>query len=44
MNEQLIEGFRVFLYGFGGVFAGLLLLMGTLQITTYLIRWFTSKK
>lgn len=44
MIEQLKEALRVFLFGFGGVFAGLILLMWVIQITTVMLRLLTPKK
>ncbi len=44
MSEQIKEAFRVFLFGFGGVFTGLILLMWGIKISTLLIRLFTSRK
>lgn len=44
MMEQWKDALKIFLFGFGGVFAGLILLMWAIQLTAFIVRLFTAKK
>jgi hypothetical protein len=40
--QQWSDGLRVFLFGFGGVFVGLILLMWAIQLSAFLIKIFSK--
>lgn len=42
--EQWNDALKIFIFGFGGVFIGLILLMWAIQLAAFFIRLFTAKK
>jgi len=42
--EQWNDGLKIFIFGFSGVFGGLILLMWAIQLTAFFVRLFTVKK
>lgn len=42
--NQWIAALEIFIIGFGGVFAGLILLMWAIQLSAFLTKQFTQKK
>ena len=43
MMQQWTNALKVFIFGFGGVFVGLVLLMWAIQLNAFLLRIFSKK-